>query len=82
MARPLTRYGRDNGAAVFDLHGVGRAHLCARHSTRIWGWGVRVWVGTGAPVGVRTTATMSSPPFSSLARVGGRGGVLWAIRGE
>ena len=43
----LTRYGHDDGAAVFNLHGVGP---CARHLTWICGWGVRVLVRVGRHV--------------------------------
>jgi hypothetical protein len=52
-------------------------------SIGIWGGEVRVWVGAGgSPVGVRTMATTASLPFSYVDKGGGRGGVLWAIRGE
>ena len=46
-SHPLMRYGHNDGAAVFDLHGVGP---CARHSTQICGWGVRVLVRAGRRV--------------------------------
>ena len=83
MARPLACYRRDDDDAVFVLHCVGRACPCAHHSMGIWGGEVRVWVGAGgSPIGVRTTATTASLPFSYADKGEGRGGVLWAIRGE
>ena len=77
MARPLACYGHDNDDAVFVLHRVGHARPCAHHSMGIWGGEVWVWVGVGgSPVGVRTTATTASLPFSYADKGGGHGGIL------